>query len=96
MIGKAERLDAAFYRFDDIFSVLADGVALALSPDGAWGGSNNLRGICVFGRSANDAYGSNGYPVRGACHCLRLYNRQLTDAEVAANYAVDKARFNLP
>lgn len=77
-------------------SVLADGVALALSHDGAWGGSNNLRGICVFGRSANDAYGANGYPVRGSCHCLRLYSRQLTDAEVAANYAADKARFNLP
>lgn len=27
---------------------------------------------------------------------VRLYNRALTAAEVAANYAVDKARFNLP
>ena len=26
----------------------------------------------------------------------RLYNRALTDAEIAANYAIDKARFNLP
>lgn len=77
-------------------SVLADGVALALSHDGSWPGSNNLRHICLFGRSANDAYGANGYPVRGNCHCLRLYNRQLTDAEVAANYAVDKERFGLP
>lgn len=28
--------------------------------------------------------------------CLRIYNRVLTDAEVAANYAVDKERFGLP
>ena len=28
--------------------------------------------------------------------CLRLYNRRLTSAEIAHNYAVDKARFNLP
>lgn len=27
---------------------------------------------------------------------IRCYNRWLTDAEIAANYAVDKARFNLP
>jgi hypothetical protein len=28
--------------------------------------------------------------------CFRLYNRALTAAEIAANYAIDKARFNLP
>lgn len=29
-------------------------------------------------------------------HCVRLYSRILTADEIAANYAVDKARFNLP
>lgn len=29
-------------------------------------------------------------------YCIRLYSRVLTDAEVAANYAVDKERFGLP
>lgn len=29
-------------------------------------------------------------------HSLRLYSRALTAAEIAANYAVDKVRFNLP
>lgn len=29
-------------------------------------------------------------------HFIRLYSRALTDAEIAANYAIDKARFNLP
>lgn len=28
--------------------------------------------------------------------CIRLYSRALTASEVAANYAIDKARFNLP
>lgn len=28
--------------------------------------------------------------------CIRIYNRALTAAEIAANYAIDKSRFNLP
>lgn len=32
----------------------------------------------------------------GAVYAIRVYNRILTDAEIAANYAIDKARFNLP
>lgn len=29
-------------------------------------------------------------------YCLRIYNRALTASEIAANYAIDKERFNLP
>ena len=29
-------------------------------------------------------------------HRIAIYSRALTDAEIAANYAIDKARFNLP
>lgn len=37
-----------------------------------------------------------GYaPIDSKVHCVRIYNRVLTDAEVAANYAIDKARFRL-
>ena len=32
----------------------------------------------------------------GQIFCCRLYSRALTAAEIAANYAIDKARFNLP
>ena len=32
----------------------------------------------------------------GAIHSIRLYSRALTADEIAHNYAVDKARFNLP
>ena len=28
--------------------------------------------------------------------CIRVYDHQLTDSEIAANYAIDKVRFNLP
>jgi hypothetical protein len=28
--------------------------------------------------------------------CIRIYNRALTESEIAQNYAIDKARFNLP
>lgn len=41
--------------------------------------------------------GSDGkYGVIADIFCLRAYSRALTAAEVAANYAVDKIRFNLP
>ena len=39
-------------------------------------------------RSANSASGKLYY--------MRVYNRPLNAAEVAANYAIDKARFNIP
>ena len=32
----------------------------------------------------------------GAIYCVRLYSRALTAEEIAHNYAIDKARFNLP
>ena len=34
--------------------------------------------------------------LRGKVYNLRLYSRALTAEEIAANYAIDKARFNLP
>ena len=30
----------------------------------------------------------------GAIYCIRVYSRRLTDAEIAANHAIDEARFN--
>ena len=40
--------------------------------------------------------GSVAYAFRGQYHSIRIYSRALTAAEIAANYAVDKARFGLP
>jgi hypothetical protein len=39
---------------------------------------------------------NHNYRAVGDYYCVRFYNRALTAAEVAANYAIDKARFNLP
>ena len=36
------------------------------------------------------------YGCKQKCYAFRLYNRALTSDEIAANYAIDKARFNLP
>ena len=40
--------------------------------------------------------GTNPYNGQGRVYCLRYYSRALTAEEIAANYAIDKERFNLP
>ena len=37
----------------------------------------------------------DNFPFEGMFYFIRLYDRQLTSSEIAANYAIDKARFNL-
>lgn len=37
-----------------------------------------------------------GLPASGELCAIRIYNRALTAEEIAANYAIDKRRFNLP
>lgn len=39
---------------------------------------------------------SNNWMANGTYHCIRIYNRALSTAEIAANYTVDRWRFNLP
>lgn len=39
--------------------------------------------------------GSDLWPFTGRIHSIRLYNRALTPSEVAANYAIDAARFGI-
>ena len=34
--------------------------------------------------------------ITGELCCARIYNRVISDQDIAANYAIDKARFNLP
>lgn len=41
-------------------------------------------------------YSGGANYFKGKVHALRLYSRTLTASEIAANYAIDKARFNLP
>lgn len=46
----------------------------------------------IGGRRASD----NDCGYSGKIFCVRKYNRALTADEIARNYAIDKARFNLP
>lgn len=39
---------------------------------------------------------NNGVYMIGKVYCIRVYDRAITTAEISANYAVDKARFDLP
>ena len=48
----------------------------------------------LFGLSGSDVYSK--YTFVGSYYSVRLYSRALTAEELAANYAIDKARFNLP
>lgn len=47
--------------------------------------------LCV-GDRPNDS----SVPFTGKIHAIRIYSRTLTSDEIAANYAIDKARFGLP
>ena len=52
-----------------------------------------------FGSGGSVVFGARQYgiyPFAGKIYCVRLYSRALTAAEIAANYAIDKERFNLP
>jgi len=51
-----------------------------------------------FGSGTAISFGArwdSARPIVADLHCVRLYDRALTAAEVAANYAIDMARFNL-
>lgn len=65
---------------------------------------NKYYGNGVLRTSGNVVFSKQSYPRRDALKfnatdqlfCVRSYNRMLSDDEIAHNYAIDKARFNLP
>lgn len=83
-----EYAQAAAVANNDIVSAFLDGSAAQISTTGGGYGFGRARCLGVSPQS--------GYYFLGSIHAIRLYNRILTAAEIAANYAVDKARFNLP
>ena len=46
-------------------------------------------------RVGSQNFSVNSYPFSGRIYAMRVYNRQLTDAEISQNFAYDNARFNL-
>lgn len=68
-----------------------DGVSAAhIASQDYWSNRNDAI-VSIGGRRRSGQWGYG----RIDCYCIRLYSRALTAVEVAANYAVDKARFNL-
>lgn len=63
-----------------------NGVTLSTSGTDYWGSRNSTNWI---GRR------STGHYFKGKIYSIRMYNRQLTQAEVLQNLAVDNLRFNL-
>lgn len=68
--------------------------AVARSWSGGDGSGSFNKGVFVCAM-ANSGVGWM-QPSKSKVHCIRFYSRVLTSAEVAHNYTVDKARFNLP
>ena len=65
---------------------IANGTALTSPSNNYWGSQEDKTTIGTRNSKANSHF-------KGAIYCIRLYSRQLTEAEIAANYAVDVSRF---
>ena len=61
---------------------------------GTYSTNNWSRRDGSFGLSGSSNYAI--YNFVGNYYCVRLYSRALTAEEIARNYNIDKARFNLP
>ena len=66
-----------------------NGVELSHVRDEGFTTSNGLH-------SVGNRQNNTSYAMSGEFFSMRWYSRYLTDAEITANYAVDKARFGLP
>lgn len=59
------------------------------------GTRNWLSVMCYYAVPNPNTGSSNTYAINGGINCIRIYNRQLTNEELAYNHSIDKARFNL-
>ena len=71
---------------NEILHAYIDNEAVNTTNGAYWG---KYRNFATFGRD-------NGNNMLGYVYCVRLYSRASTAAEIARNYEIDKARFNLP
>ena len=70
-------------------SALANGLALDASSDKSYWSYPNGETQTFIGARAS----RKNNPFAGSIYCIRLYNRRLTDDEIAANQSVDRKRF---
>ena len=54
-----------------------------------------MSGVNYIGWCLGQSYGGAGRNMTGTINAVRIYNRTLTDGEIAANYAVDRKRFGI-
>ena len=64
----------------------ANGNSLSTSDDNYWGDPNSMTTIGTRSTRGNNHF-------KGAIYCIRVYNRQLSAEEIAANRALDVRRF---
>ena len=88
MSGKDDGLAGAYRRV--VVDLYIDGTSVASMTNNfdTFGATNSM--VWLGNTGANDGV------LIGHLYTSRIYNRILTAAEIAANYAIDKARFNLP
>ena len=70
-----------------------------IGQDGLYVNGSLARPSFVSQAGADDRYRvmlKTGGQSEFRFHSVRVYNRLLSGAEISANYAIDKARFNLP
>lgn len=87
--GTSTNSVAVCYTGGEPSSAIANGVALTSPGTDSWGSPDALTYIGVRATKAANTH----FP--GSIYCIRLYDRQLTDAEIAVNQSVDKLRFML-
>ena len=76
---------SVFYTSRAPVSAVVNGGKMALSGSNYWGSPGTTT---VIGKRASNASG-----FLGSIYCIRLYNRHLSDEEIAANYEIDQKRF---
>lgn len=64
--------------------------AMSGNASDTWGFPANT--IAILGDPRKNSYGAKGY----VAHNVRIYNRALTAAEIAANHTIDRERFGTP
>lgn len=87
------------YGFNDLPTIVAQPFSASLSDaNGYLNGAPATSGSQSGWNNTNIVLGSKGrtnYPANARIFSIRIYNRQLTYAEMQHNLAVDNARFNL-
>ena len=87
--GAATNTIAVRYTSSTPASAIANGATLTASANDTWGSPGS---VTYIGNRASQAANTH---FNGSIYCIRLYSRQLSDAEIAANQTVDQMRFIL-